>query len=88
MAGWYKANPLSHDFLVIGAGMAGASAGYELAALGTCLVLEQESAPGYHSTGRSAALYTEAYGNSVVRALARGGRPFMAAPPCEITPWV
>ena len=81
MAGRYKADPLSHDYLVIGAGMAGASAGYELAAHGTCLVLEQESAPGYHSTGRSAALYTEAYGNSVVRALARGGRPFMAGPP-------
>ena len=72
---------MSHDFLVIGAGMAGASAGYELAAHGACVVLERENAPGYHSTGRSAALYTEAYGNRVIRALARGGRPFMAGPP-------
>lgn len=72
---------MSHDFLVIGAGMAGASAGFELAAHGSCVVLERENAPGYHSTGRSAALYTEAYGNRIIRALARGGRPFMASPP-------
>ncbi len=43
------------DFIVIGAGIAGASAGYELAAGGRVVLLDRESQPGYHSTGRSAA---------------------------------
>ncbi len=69
------------DFVVIGAGIAGASAAYELAAAGRVVVLEREPQPGYHSTGRSAAVYTEAYGNRVIRALARASRPFLEAPP-------
>jgi len=71
------------DFIVIGAGIAGASAGYELAARGRVTVLEREDAPGYHSTGRSAAIFTEAYGSRVIRALARAGRDFMAEPPAD-----
>ena len=47
------------DFLVIGAGMAGASAAAHLAELGRVILLERESQPGYHSTGRSAALFSE-----------------------------
>ncbi len=69
------------DFIVIGAGIAGASAGYFLAAEGRVLVLEMEDQPGYHSTGRSAALFTEAYGSDTIRALARGGRAFFENPP-------
>ena len=46
-----------YDFLIIGAGMAGASAAYCLAERGRVVVLEQEDAAGYHSTGRSAAMY-------------------------------
>ncbi|MGE4221606.1 MAG: FAD-dependent oxidoreductase, partial [Alphaproteobacteria bacterium] len=34
------------DFLVIGGGIAGASAGWALAAHGRTVVLERESAPG------------------------------------------
>src|SRR5882757_10222111 len=69
------------DFIIIGAGMAGASAGYELAAQGSVLVLEQEDQPGYHATGRSAALYAETYGNRTVRALTTGGKKFYLDPP-------
>jgi D-arginine dehydrogenase len=69
------------DYIVIGAGMAGASAAYELAAFGSVLVLEQEERPGYHSTGRSAALYTETYGNRTVRALTTAGKSFYLRPP-------
>ncbi|HXQ42807.1 MAG TPA: FAD-binding oxidoreductase [Candidatus Udaeobacter sp.] len=69
------------DYIVIGAGMAGASAAYELAAFGSALVLEQEERPGYHSTGRSAALYTETYGNRTVRALTTAGKGFYLRPP-------
>ncbi len=69
------------DFLVIGGGIAGASAGYALAAHGRVMVLEMEDHPGYHSTGRSAAQYVELYGNRVVRGLVRASRGFLAAPP-------
>ena len=62
----------NRDVVVIGAGIAGASVAAELAALGQdVLLLERESAPGYHTTGRSAALYTPSYGPSVIRALTR-----------------
>src|SRR5262245_21860716 len=71
----------SFDALVIGAGISGAAAAYELATDRHVLMLEAESRPGYHSTGRSAALYTPNYGNEVVRALIRAGRPFLDHPP-------
>lgn len=51
-----------HDFAVIGAGIAGASVAAELAPHAKVLVLEAEEAPGYHSTGRSAAFWDECYG--------------------------
>ena len=69
------------DFLVVGAGIAGASVGYFLAGPGRVTVLDMEAVPGYHSTGRSAALFTEYYGNAVVRALTRASRGFYLAPP-------
>ena len=52
----------STDFIVIGEGIAGASVAYELVAHGKVVVLEAESAFGYHSTGRSAAVMSENYG--------------------------
>ncbi len=57
------------DFLVIGGGIAGISAAAHLAQLGSVLVLEAESALGYHASGRSAAMFLESYGNATVRAL-------------------
>jgi len=69
------------DFVVVGAGMAGLSAAAGLAAHGKVLVLEQEDQPAYHSTGRSAALFTLAYGSKVIRALARCSRPVFDNPP-------
>ena len=69
------------DILVIGAGIAGASVAFELAAERRVVVLEQEEQPGFHSTGRSAALFSETYGNATVRALSRESRAFLTAPP-------
>ena len=69
------------DFVILGSGMAGAGAAYELAGRASVLLLERESAHGYHTTGRSAALYTEAYGNAVIRGLTRSSRAFFEAPP-------
>jgi D-arginine dehydrogenase len=65
-----------YDFVIVGGGIAGASAGYELAAHARVLVLERESQPGYHTTGRSAALYLQTHGPAVIQALARGARSF------------
>ena len=69
------------DFIIIGAGIAGASTGYWLSRRGRVLVLEREEHAGYHSTGRSAALYTVAYGTPQVRALTAASRAFFDAPP-------
>jgi D-arginine dehydrogenase len=68
-------------FLIIGGGIAGASTGYFLAPHGETVLLERESQPGYHSTGRSAALFTEFYGNPIAGALAIASRSFLEAPP-------
>jgi D-arginine dehydrogenase len=72
---------LDCDFLVIGAGISGAAAAFELAAHGKVAVLEAETRPGYHSTGRSAALYTRHYGGPTVRKLSNAALPFFIEPP-------
>lgn len=69
------------DYIIIGGGIAGASAGYWLSQQARVIVLERESMPGYHSTGRSAALYIAAYGTPQVRALTLGSRAFFDQPP-------
>jgi D-arginine dehydrogenase len=69
------------DVIIAGAGIAGASAGYFLSASHQVVILEREDQPGYHATGRSAALFTETYGNATIRALTAGARPFFEAPP-------
>jgi D-arginine dehydrogenase len=69
------------DVLVIGSGIAAASAGYWLAPHVRVILLERESQPGYHSTGRSAALFLASYGTGQVRALTRASRAFFDRPP-------
>ena len=76
---------MNPDFVIIGGGIAGASAGYFLAERGRVLVLEREDSLGYHSTGRSAALYTETYGNAAIRALTVCSGPFFRSPPAGFT---
>jgi D-arginine dehydrogenase len=74
------------EVLVIGGGVAGAGAAYEISAFAAVTVLEREPQCGYHSTGRSAASFTENYGNAVVRRLAIASRAFLETPPagfCE-----
>ena len=72
---------LSADYLIIGAGIAGASAAYWLAPHGRVIVLERETQPGYHSTSRSAAQFMESYGSLQVRRLTRASRAFFMQPP-------
>lgn len=69
------------DWLIVGGGIAGASIGCRLAPHGRVLLLERESQPGYHSTGRSAALYWAGYGTPQVRALTAASRAFLVSPP-------
>jgi D-arginine dehydrogenase len=66
---------------VIGGGIAGASVAYELAARADVVLLEAEAVCGHHTTGRSAALYTECYGDRVIRSLAGAGRALLESPP-------
>jgi D-arginine dehydrogenase len=75
------------DILIIGAGIAGASAAAELARTHRVTLLEAETAPGYHSTGRSAAVFSESYGNAAVRALTRASRDFFYHPPPQFSPY-
>ncbi|MFB9237965.1 NAD(P)/FAD-dependent oxidoreductase [Plantactinospora siamensis] len=72
---------VSSDVLVIGAGMAGVVAGCFLAPLGRVRVLEMEPAPAYHSTGRSAAHFSEYFGNPAVRRMTAASWPFLRTPP-------
>ncbi|TPG11937.1 FAD-binding oxidoreductase [Rhodanobacter glycinis] len=69
------------DAIVIGAGIGGASVAYFMAPHARVLVLERETFAGMHSTGRSAALFSETYGSPQVRALTRATRPFLMQPP-------
>ncbi len=71
------------EFLIIGGGIAGASAGFALAEHGSVILVEREPHCGYHTTGRSAALLTEAWETPTVRAITAAGRDFFESPP----PW-
>ena len=74
-----------YDVAIVGAGIAGASAAHFLAPRARIVVLEREDQPGYHTTGRSAALFSETYGNATVRALSRASRAFFDSPPPGFT---
>jgi D-arginine dehydrogenase len=69
------------DVIVVGGGVAGASAAAFLSQTRRVVLLERESHPGYHTSGRSAALFSETYGNAVVRGLSVGSRSFLEGPP-------
>ncbi len=80
----------NHDIAVIGAGIAGASVAAELARATRgalrIVLLEMEDRPGYHTTGRSAAIYAPTYGPPPIRALTRAARAFFDAPPAGFAP--
>ncbi len=72
---------MDFDIVIIGAGISGAAAGYALASSRKVLLLEGESQPGYHSTGRSAAVYEPNFGNATVRAFNIASAAFLTSPP-------
>ncbi len=69
------------DIVIIGGGIAGAGAAYALSPRCRVILLERENQPGYHTTGRSAALFSETYGNAPIRALTVASRDFLMQPP-------
>lgn len=71
----------SADVAIIGAGMAGASVAYELAEEADVVVVEAEEQPGYHATGRSAALWARLYGHPVMRTFSAASLAFLKDPP-------
>jgi len=73
------------DVIIMGSGIAGASAAAMLSARVRVAVVERESAHGYHTTGRSAALYSPLYGPAPFRILSVASRDFLTHPPSGFT---
>ncbi len=73
------------DAIVVGAGIAGASAAYALAEHLSVALVEREAIAGYHTTGRSAALYTESYEKGPVQLLTLASSGFLRRPPDGFT---
>ena len=67
------------EHVVIGAGFAGAATAYHLARRGVAdvLILEQETVPGFHSSGRNAAMIRQCVPDAALLALARDGAAFL-----------
>jgi D-arginine dehydrogenase len=65
------------DVAIVGAGMAGASLAAEIAPHRSVLLLEAEAQPGYHSTGRSAAFWSETYGGPLIQPLTTASESFL-----------
>jgi D-arginine dehydrogenase len=66
-----------YDVAIVGAGMAGASLAAEIAPHRRVLLIEAEETPGYHSTGRSAAFWSETYGGPLIQPLTSASREFL-----------
>lgn len=76
-----RGNTEGFDFIVVGAGMAGASVAAALASTARVALIEAEPQPGFHATARSAALFAPNYGSPFFRALTRASAAFLHDPP-------
>src|ERR1700730_1660490 len=76
----------TYDFIVVGGGIAGGSIAFDIRRTSRVFLLEAEPRPGFHATGRSAALFAPTYGGKAIRAVTRASRAFFDQPPpgfCE-----
>ena len=71
------------DLVIVGGGIAGASLAAECAAHASVLLIEAEDSPGYHSTGRSAAFWSESYGGPLVQPLTTASGAWLRDPPAD-----
>jgi D-arginine dehydrogenase len=72
---------IDSDIAIIGAGIAGASLAAMIGARARVVLIEGEAQPGYHSTGRSAAFWSESYGGPDVQPLTTASGVWLAQPP-------
>ncbi|TXC72691.1 FAD-binding oxidoreductase [Sphingomonas ginsenosidivorax] len=70
---------MMYDVAIVGAGMAGASLAAAIGPSARVVLLEAESAPGYHATGRSAAFWSETYGGPGIQPLTTASGPLLEA---------
>ncbi|MEI5686707.1 NAD(P)/FAD-dependent oxidoreductase [Sphingomonas kyungheensis] len=64
-----------HDVAIVGGGIAGAGLAAAIVGAARVLLLEAEAQPGYHSTGRSAAFWSETYGGPGIQPLTSASGP-------------
>lgn len=74
------------DIVVVGAGVVGLSVACSLARGATVVLLESEDHPGYHASGRSAAIFAQNYGSAIVRSLTATSEPTFFSPCPEFSP--
>ena len=75
---------LAAEIAIVGAGIAGAGLAAAIGAIPgaggiSVLLIEAEDQPGYHSTGRSAAFWSESYGGPFIQPLTTASREFLEA---------
>ncbi|MEH6404308.1 MAG: FAD-binding oxidoreductase [Sneathiella sp.] len=75
----------SFDIVIIGCGIAGAGLAAMIGEKKKVLILEREAQPGYHSTGRSAAIFIQNYGSPEIRDLNKASYDFLAMPPKDFS---
>ncbi len=68
-----------YDIAIVGAGIVGATLAAAIAGHASVLLLEAEDQPGYHSTGRSAAFWSETYGGPAIQPLTGASSAAFAA---------
>ncbi len=76
---------ISVDHVIIGAGFAGAATAYHLTRRGRTdvLLVEQEAVPGFHSSGRNAAMIRQCVSDPALARLARDGAAFLRSMPSD-----
>ena len=82
----YEFNKMSYfDYVIVGAGFAGASTAYHLSrrAAGSILILEKEAIPGFHSSGRNAAMVRQCVPDLALDELTREGANFLRNLPAD-----
>lgn len=75
----------SFDIVIIGCGIAGAGLAAMIGPTKKVLIIEREGQPGYHSTGRSAAIFIQNYGSPEIRTLNKASYDFLANPPVDFS---
>jgi len=75
----------SSQYVIIGAGFAGAATAYHLALSGLkdITILEQEAVAGFHSSGRNAAMVRQVVSDPALAALTREGAAFLRSLPAD-----